>query len=114
VVNNLAGGRPKGSTGSLGSAALAGRLAARQHADEAMKTLVNIIKTGTSEAAKVTAASDILNRAYGKPTQAIEHSGPDGGPIENTVVNDAERFTSAIAGLIARARTQESSEPTQH
>ena len=31
-----------------------------------------------------------------------EHTGPGGGPIEHKVKDDAERFTGAIAGLIAR------------
>lgn len=31
-------------------------------------------------------------------------SNPDGGPVELKVIEDAERFTSAIAGLAARGR----------
>lgn len=38
--------------------------------------------------------------------QALEHSGPNGGPIEvNQVQADADDFTRRIAGLTARAAT---------
>jgi hypothetical protein len=33
-------------------------------------------------AAQITAAEALLNRVYGKPRQQLEHTGPDGGPIE--------------------------------
>jgi len=40
-----------------------------------------------AEAAKgnIRAAQLILDRAYGKAKQPIEHSGPDGGPIETVI-----------------------------
>lgn len=47
-----------------------------------MKTLADIAKNGESEAARVSAATAILDRAYGRPKQAVEHSGPGGSPIE--------------------------------
>jgi hypothetical protein len=33
-------------------------------------------------AARVAAAQALLDRGWGKPMQAMEHSGPDGNPIE--------------------------------
>ncbi len=57
---------------------------ARKHTTAALRTLVDVAATGTSEAARIAAASAILDRGYGKPPAAIEHSGPDGGPIEYT------------------------------
>lgn len=48
---------------------------ARGYANDAMATLHKIAMKGESEAARVSAANAILDRAYGKPTQAIEHSG---------------------------------------
>lgn len=48
---------------------------ARQHAVEAIETLVSVAKGGESEAAKVSAANAILDRGYGRPSQAIQHSG---------------------------------------
>lgn len=54
---------------------------AKEHAKKALGVLVQVAQSGTSEAARVSAANSILDRAYGKPTQAHEHSGPKGAPI---------------------------------
>lgn len=55
---------------------------ARGHAETALMTLVGIAQSGESEAARVSAANAILDRGYGKPPQALEHTGKDGAPIE--------------------------------
>ncbi len=57
---------------------------ARKHTAAALRTLVEVAASGTSEAARIAAASAILDRGYGKPPASVEHSGPDGGPIEYT------------------------------
>lgn len=51
---------------------------AKEHADAALKTLAGIAAEGDSEAARVTAAVAILDRAYGKPVQSHELTGKDG------------------------------------
>lgn len=51
------------------------KAAARLHGDDAMKALVRIATKGKSEAAVVAAATAILNRGYGMPTQSTEISG---------------------------------------
>ena len=49
---------------------------ARQHTAKAISTLVEIMQDeGAPKAARVAAASAILDRGYGKPPQAVEHSG---------------------------------------
>ena len=49
---------------------------ARQHTAKAISTLVEIMQDeGAPKAARVAAASAILDRGYGKPRQAVEHSG---------------------------------------
>ena len=49
---------------------------ARQHTAKAIGTLVEIMQDeGAPKAARVAAASAILDRGYGKPPQAVEHSG---------------------------------------
>lgn len=54
---------------------------AKDFAPDALETLSEIQKDKTQPAAaRVSAAIAILDRGYGKPTQAL--SGPDGGPIE--------------------------------
>jgi hypothetical protein len=108
----MAGGRPKGSTNS---GCLEGRVAAKRHADKAMKTLVAIMEDGAAPAAaRVTAAENILCRAYGKAPQSFELTGADGGPIEHSVTNDAEYFTGRIFGLIAKSSEGASAEGSQH
>jgi hypothetical protein len=51
-------------------AGAAGPLAelARDHAQDALAALVDIAREGASEAARISAANAILDRAYGKPS----------------------------------------------
>lgn len=72
-------GRPKGSR----SAATKDEIAnlsemAKMHSPDALEALVKIAKDGESEAARVSAANSILDRAYGKPQQAVDHTSSDG------------------------------------
>jgi hypothetical protein len=49
---------------------------ARSHATAAIETLAEIMQNEKAPcAARVAAASAILDRGYGKPPQAVEHSG---------------------------------------
>ena len=49
---------------------------ARKHTAEAIETLVAVMRdTSASPAARVSAASAVIDRAAGKPVQAIEASG---------------------------------------
>ena len=79
------GGRRPGAGRKKGKVSAAKRALsemARDHAEEALKTLVDIAKDAAQPAAaRVSAATGILDRAYGKPPQSMEHSGPDGGPL---------------------------------
>lgn len=77
-------GRPKGARdkATREAGATIGELA-RVHAGTALNALVEIATKGESEAARVSAANALLDRGYGKPPQALEHSGPNGGPIES-------------------------------
>ena len=45
---------------------------ARQHAPEALATLVEIARSGVSENARVAAACALLDRGYGKPVSATQ------------------------------------------
>lgn len=54
---------------------------AREHTETAINALAQIATAGESEAARVSAATAILDRGYGKPKQMNEHSGKDGGDI---------------------------------
>lgn len=65
-------GRPAGSQNrdtAASRAALADLVAG--HVETAIATLAEIAKTGESEAARVSASVAILDRAYGRPAQAV-------------------------------------------
>lgn len=83
MANGHGGSRPGAGRkpGKVGAAKRALADMAKDHAQAALASLVQIATAGESEAARVSAANAILDRAYGKPPQSLEHSGPDGGPI---------------------------------
>jgi hypothetical protein len=59
------------------------RSLARSHTGTAIRTLVGIMRQQKAPpAARVAAASAILDRGWGKPAQTLEHTGKDGPPIE--------------------------------
>src|SRR6266480_1073036 len=51
---------------------------------QAIETLAEIMVSAESDQARVAAANAILDRGLGKPPQAVEHTGEDGGPIQVT------------------------------
>lgn len=80
---------------------------AKDHAEIALKTLVEIAQKGESESARVSAANAILDRAYGKAPQAMTHSGPDGGPIktEGKLTLDPTKLSASAMEEILNAAT---------
>jgi hypothetical protein len=60
------GGRPKGERSV--------REIAQQHTIEAMETLVHVMRTGKNSE-RVQAATALLDRGWGKPTQSVEMTG---------------------------------------
>jgi len=48
----------------------------------------------TDENVALKAINTVLDRGWGKPAQALEHSGPDGGPISYVVEAPAEAVTT--------------------
>lgn len=61
-------GRPRGA---LNKATKDIREAAQEFSAQALQVLVNVATTGESEAARVSAANAILDRAHGKPAQTV-------------------------------------------
>ena len=59
-------GRPKGA---LNRSTLEVREAARAYTAEAIKMLASIMRHGTTEAAQIMAAKELLDRGYGRPAQ---------------------------------------------
>jgi len=72
------GGRQKGTPNKSTSEL---RELARSYTDQAIKALVDIMLTGSSEQARITAAGTILDRGYGKPSQPVDGDG-EGGAIQ--------------------------------
>lgn len=62
-------GRPEGAINKV-SADI--RAAAQEYSDQALQVLVKVATAGESEAARVAAANAILDRAHGKPKQAVD------------------------------------------
>lgn len=54
---------------------------AQQHCEAAIIQLATILTTSESHQARIAAAKELLDRGYGKATQAVEMSGPEGGAI---------------------------------
>lgn len=70
---------------------------ARSHTDTALGILVQVAQSGESEGARVSADNAILDRGYGKPPQAVQHGGEDGGPIEHHVTLTGRDLARRIA-----------------
>lgn len=71
------GGRTKGT---LNKATGEIKVLARQYGADAIETLARIMQQGDSDAAKIAAAKELIDRGYGKATQPI--SGHDGNALQ--------------------------------
>jgi hypothetical protein len=76
---------------------------ARKHTATALKALVSIATKSESDSARVSAANALLDRAYGKPRQSVEHSGTVGTYDLTKVSNDDLARLEAILGPLADA-----------
>lgn len=61
--------------------------AAKKYANDALKALLHVATKGKNESARVAAATALLDRGYGRPRQALEHTGEGGGPLEVVVTH---------------------------
>ena len=75
-------GRPSGST-NKSSPEQSQRLSelAKTYTEEALQTLVDVARNGRTDAARVSAANALLDRAYGKPTASEERAIVDMPPM---------------------------------
>lgn len=74
---------------------------ARTHTETAINTLVSIMTGKKSPAAaRVAAANALLDRGYGKPTQALEHS----GHVDLSGLSDSELEARILAAMQKGAR----------
>ena len=75
---------------------------AKEHAEVAPFTLVEIATGDGAGSAGVSAAVAILDRAYGKPSQALEHSTPD---------NSLQRLMAELTGTTFRLSVRINGDP---
>jgi hypothetical protein len=100
------GGRPKRPKTIEARRVIADmKAAARELTQQAIDTLAAIMNDPKAPAAaRVSAATAILDRGHGKPTQAVEMSGRDGGPIETADVSAREIILERLASIAPRIR----------
>ena len=80
------------------------REAAREFTDDALKTLAQICNEGQSEAARVSAASAILDRGYGKPVQQVESGSPGDFDVKRMTNEELEAVIADCDQKIAEMR----------
>lgn len=78
-------GRPKGRKSAK---TLEIEARAKEYAGDALAALASIAKDSENDSARVAAANSLLDRAYGRPRQALEHTGNDGAAIEVNVTHE--------------------------
>jgi hypothetical protein len=89
-------GRPKGRRDAK---TLEIQAAAKEYAGDALAALAEVALNGKSEGARVSAASALLDRGYGRPRQAIEHTGNVGasGVLMIPAAPDPQAWADAVA-----------------
>ena len=88
----------KGQTGNAGGRPTRYNQAqslAREHAEAAVKKLVEVMERGTLGEAR-RAACDLLDRGFGKPKEFHEMTGEDGAPIASATVLTGEQLLALI------------------
>lgn len=81
-------GRPKGSLNKLTAEV---RELAAGYGPAVIRRLYDIVNDDEQPtAARVSAANVILDRGFGRPAQAVELTGRDGGPVETVRMSKAE------------------------
>lgn len=79
------GGRQKGTPNKVTADIKA---LAQVYGEEAVSTLASIMRAADQPAAaRVSAAKELIERGYGKVSQPVEASGPNGGAIEMAIVD---------------------------
>ncbi len=85
MIGKKTGGRKKGVPNKV-TADL--KAVAQKYTAEAVKTLADLMRNAESDAARVGAIKEILDRGHGKSPQAI--TGAEGGPLVVEIVRYAE------------------------
>ena len=91
------GGRRKGTPNKV---TVAVKEAALQHGPAAVAELARLMTEGRTDQVRIAACREILDRAYGKSRQSIEHTGADAGPIAVTTLSDREKMRRLAVFLL--------------
>lgn len=76
-------GNPKGRPSIKGPV----EVLAREHTEEAVRTLVELMRNGVPDAVRGAAANALLNRGWGQARQIVE---PAGRPVERMSLAEVE------------------------
>ena len=83
------------------------REAAKSAAPEALQVAIDLMRNPAVEPAdRLRAVSIVLDRAYGKPVQATEISGPDGGPIMHEAATVGAMSDEELRRYVEQARAR--------
>lgn len=100
------GGRAKGTPNKLTADIKA---LAQVHGKDAIDTLAKIMKNiAAPEAARISAAKELIDRGYGRAIQAVELSGQDGGPIQSRTSFDLKSLTTEQLRALSSIRIDRS------
>jgi len=105
------GGRQKGTPNK---ATVAVKEAAREHGPDAIKELARLMKHAESERVRIMACREILDRAYGKPRQTLEHTGNDAKPIVISDIADREKMRRLVSFMLEDKATGAIIDNTTH
>lgn len=108
---NARGGKRLGSgrkKGTPNKATLEIKELARQHTAAAVKELARLATKAKSEAARVAAIRELLDRGYGKPTQPI--GGDPDNPLVMIDASPRDKLAGRIAGVAAKLGAREAAE----
>ena len=64
--------------------------AAEKHSEEAIQKIYKLMNSAEDEKVQAMCAIYLLDRAHGKPPQAVEVGGKDGGPLQVELVSYAK------------------------
>jgi hypothetical protein len=76
----------------------------------ALDTLADVARNSQSDAARVTAATALLDRGYGRPPQALQR---DVDPVEHRSTVDANTARAALLQALVHAGLAEPDDPIQ-
>ena len=69
--------------------------------DEAAQTLLDVMRdTQAPHTARIAAANSILDRAFGKPRQEVEHSGDAAQPLEILIRHFTDEASNSVATTV--------------